>query len=81
MYLGKSDYEAYTVEQADEAKYADIHMYAIGVGLDQTQELKEIASDPWQENVFVSDSFDDLDRLEARIFDVISDVCPRKCQI
>lgn len=66
------------MKAAADAKARDIHIYAIAVGLKISEELKSIASAPWRENVFVTKDFKNLDKLEEKLFNVISDVCPRK---
>ena len=75
---GHSDDPAYTKEQARLAKEEGIHIYVVGVGLEKTQELHDIASPPAIDNIFTSKTFKDLDNLEAKLFSVFSDNCPRK---
>ena len=76
--IGASDEPIRTMKAAVDAKGEGIHVYAIAVGLDISEELKSIASPPWKDNVFVTKDFNNLDALNSKLFDVISDVCPRK---
>lgn len=62
-----------TVMEAEKAKIADIHIYAIGVGLSETEELEQIASAPAEENKFAVQDFDELHGLRAKVF---KEFCP-----
>ena len=62
-----------TLMEAEKAKKADIHIYAIGVGLSETDELEQIASSPTQENKFAVQDFDELHGLRAKVF---KEFCP-----
>ncbi|KAH3828049.1 hypothetical protein DPMN_129998 [Dreissena polymorpha] len=75
---GASDNSTHTKEEAARAKSKDIHIYAIGIGLSTSDELKAIATEPWEENLFTTQSFDDLDHLQTKLFTIISDICPQE---
>ena len=73
---GISNYEHYeTVPQARLTQDAGIHVYTIGVGLTNTNELEQISSPPYEENMFVVQTFDELDVLSYRVFEPY---CPGK---
>ena len=57
-----------TIPYADAARNEGIHIYGIGVGLKETEELKGISNKPVSENMFTIDNFDELDGLEKRVF-------------
>lgn len=58
-----------TVPEAEAAKFAGIKIYAIGVGLFETTELKGIASVPLEEHLFLAEDFSELGVLTDTIFD------------
>jgi len=62
-----------TIPEADNARAAGIHVYAIGIGLTDTREIDAIANQPTEENRFNVQSFDELVGLEDRIF---TSLCP-----
>ncbi|XP_021375367.1 uncharacterized protein LOC110464458 isoform X14 [Mizuhopecten yessoensis] len=64
-----------TVPEADKARLADIHIYAIGIGLKDTKELDGIANEPASENSFNVQTFDELNALSDQVF---SSLCPVK---
>ena len=66
------------MRQAALAKEAGIHIAAIAVGLGINDELKSMASEPWENNVFTPDNFGNLKTLNDALFGILSDVCPRK---
>ena len=53
---------------ADAARADGIHIYAIGVGLTETEELRGIANKPSVQNVFIIDDFSGLDDLDKQVF-------------
>lgn len=61
--------------EAITAREDGIHIYAIGVGLSDETELRQIASQPDSENIFVVKNFDELRDLDERIFTFM---CPCK---
>ncbi|WAR25563.1 CO6A4-like protein [Mya arenaria] len=74
---GLSDDSESTMEAAELAKAEGIHIYAIAVGLKVSAELRAIASDPWKQNLFTLENFDDLVSLRAQMFDAIASACPQ----
>ena len=64
---GRSNNNAYTVEQANIAKSLGIHMIAVGVGLEDETELHQIASEPTDVNVFNVAHFNGLFSIESYI--------------
>ena len=57
---------------------AGIHIVAIGVGLKNTTELRQIATPPADDNAVQLANFDGLKAITERIFnDLSSSVCPR----
>ncbi|XP_021375359.1 uncharacterized protein LOC110464458 isoform X7 [Mizuhopecten yessoensis] len=62
-----------TIPEADKARLADIHIYAIGIGLKDTKELDGIANKPTSENSFNVQTFDELNALSDQVF---SSLCP-----
>ncbi|XP_052813422.1 uncharacterized protein LOC128240703 isoform X12 [Mya arenaria] len=64
-----------TISEADDARTAGIHVYAIGIGLTDTRELDGIANTPKTENSFNVQTFDELVGLDRKIF---SALCPEK---
>ena len=75
---GVSNINSYkTIDAAEAAKKAGIHIYAIGIGLADTRELNKIASVPISQNRFIVREFDELDRLQTKLFEKI---CPGKSQ-
>ena len=62
-----------TIPEAKRARDAEIHIYAIGIGLSDTRELDAIASVPASENSYAVQDFDELRGLDKRIF---SAICP-----
>lgn len=62
-----------TIPEAVEARKKGIHIYTIGIGLTDTEEVFAIATPPHQENSFNVQSFDELRGLDQKIF---SSICP-----
>ena len=62
-----------TIPEAEEARAAGIHIYAIGIGLTDTTELDGIASKPVEENRFAVQEFSELRALRDKVF---SAFCP-----
>ncbi|XP_045165576.2 uncharacterized protein LOC123529337 [Mercenaria mercenaria] len=75
---GSSDDPRETKRQAALAKEAGIHIYAIAVGLNIDDELKSIASEPWEQNVFTTNNFEELKSLNKQLLEIVSDVCPQQ---
>ena len=50
----------FTIPEAEAAKADAIHIYGIGIGLDDTAELNGIVSAPAVENIFLVQSFEEL---------------------
>ena len=57
-----------TIPEAEEARAAGIHIYAIGIGLTDTTELDGIASKPVEENRFAVQEFSELRALRDTVF-------------
>lgn len=72
---GRSNYHDFTVQQADLAKQSGIHLVAVGVGLTDSSELYEIASDPAANNVFLVNSFGELFSIEDLVEDLFFENC------
>lgn len=71
---GVSNINAYkTMDEAKKARAEDIHIYAIGIGLDETTELRALASEPAAKNTFTVEDFDGLENLKKEVFDTF---CP-----
>lgn len=64
-----------TIPEAELARNEGIHIYAIGIGLQDTRELDGIATPPKEENSFNVQSFDELSVLSERVFEAF---CPGK---
>ena len=62
-----------TIPDAEQARAAGIHIYAIGIGLTDTRELDGIASKPVEENRFAVQDFDELRGLRDKVFAAL---CP-----
>lgn len=62
-----------TVPEAESARGAGIHIYAIGIGLADTTELDGIASRPINENRFTVQDFKELRGLRDKVF---TSFCP-----
>ncbi|XP_033728444.1 collagen alpha-1(XII) chain-like [Pecten maximus] len=62
-----------TIPEANEAKSSGIDIYAIGIGLKETKELKGIASEPLEDFLYTVRGFEDLHNLKDRMFESI---CP-----
>ena len=60
-----------TIPQAELSRDIGIHIYAVGIGLTDTRELDEIASEPASENSFAVTGFEELKGLENKIFRAI----------
>ena len=58
-----------TIPEAELTRAANIHIYAIGIGLTDTKELDGIASRPIDENRFAVDDFTELQDLRHQVFD------------
>ena len=56
-----------TIPEAEQARADGIHMYAIGVGLPDTTELKGVVSKPVDENLFTARQFSQLKNLGPKI--------------
>ena len=56
-------------QEAERAKLNGIHIFAIGVGILQTEELKKIASVPASRNAFVLNGFEELRVFDERFFE------------
>lgn len=57
-----------TIPEAEKTRAANIHIYAIGIGLTDTKELDGIASKPISENRFAVDDFSELTDLRHHVF-------------
>lgn len=57
-----------TVPEADEAKSEGIRIYALGIGLTETDELKKISSKPLQHYLYTVEDFSELDILQDHLF-------------
>ena len=57
-----------TIPNADAARNEGIYVYAVGIGLANTEELEGIANKPAQENTFAVDDFNALKGLEEEVF-------------
>lgn len=68
-----------TLQEAMTAKSKGIHIYAVGIGLDEDlqSEVNSIASEPFRKYSFFISSFDQLDGLDDEI--VASADCPGTC--
>ena len=64
-----------TIPAAKAARADGIHIYAIGIGLADTSELRNIASEPASENSFSVQEFSALEGMKHRIFERL---CPGK---
>ncbi|CAG2185535.1 COL6A [Mytilus edulis] len=62
-----------TIPEAEQARAAGIHIYAVGIGLRDTRELDAMASEPASENSFNVQSFDELAVLSDQVFQAF---CP-----
>ncbi|CAG2240336.1 COL6A [Mytilus edulis] len=62
-----------TIPEAEQARAAGIHIYAVGIGLRDTRELDAMASEPASENSFNVQSFDELAVLSDQVFQTF---CP-----
>jgi len=76
---GRSNNNTYTVQQANLAKSLGIHMIAVGVGLIDTSELHQIASEPTTVNVFNVAHFNGLFSIEGYIRGLFVQNCTGKC--
>ncbi|CAG2244074.1 unnamed protein product [Mytilus edulis] len=56
-----------TIPEAEQARAAGIHIYAVGIGLRDTRELDAMASEPASENSFNVQSFDELAVLSDQV--------------
>ncbi|XP_032892887.1 collagen alpha-1(VII) chain isoform X3 [Amblyraja radiata] len=86
---GRSDDRV--MEAVLRAKAAGIHLYAVGVGEADIDELQNIVPDGNSENIFYAENFDLLSRFEGALADVICVAaskpnggtighCPTRCQ-
>lgn len=64
-----------TIPEAQRLRSAGIHIYAVGIGLQDTKELDAIATPPKEENSFNVQDFDELATLSERVFQAF---CPGK---
>lgn len=60
-----------TIPQAQLAKDAGIHMFAIGIGRFDAWEIEGIASEPTDKNAFIIDDFSKLYNVSTGILDSI----------
>ena len=60
-----------TIPNADRARNQEIHIYSIGIGLQQTKELQKIANEPADENMFALSDFEALEGLEKELFSLV----------
>ena len=68
-----------TLPEAREARISGIHIIAVAVGPNRNKlELKGIASDPDDKNIFSVDSFDNLETIQ---YPVISSMCNGGCHM
>jgi Mg-chelatase subunit ChlD len=58
-----------TLPEAEEARKKGIHIYAVGIALQDLEEVNGIASEPASENVFSVNTFDELEGLDETIFE------------
>ena len=65
-----------TIPEAEQARAAGIHIYAIGIGLTDTTELDGIASKPVDENRFSVQEFSELRDLREKVF---ASLCTGEC--
>ncbi|WAR25836.1 CO6A4-like protein [Mya arenaria] len=72
---GKSNDNAYTVQQATIAKANGIHMIVVGIGMDDESELHQIASEPTAINVVKVDQFSHLFTIEQLITNLFIGNC------
>ena len=68
--------EQFTILEADAAKSDGIHIFTIGIGLEDYTELNAIATSPASENSFLLSKFEELFSLAENLF--IS-TCPGLC--
>lgn len=57
-----------TIPEAERARDAGIDIYAIGIGLAETDELKGISSQPLNKYLFTVDDFSELEGLRKTLF-------------
>lgn len=57
-----------TLSEAEEAKKSGILIYALGIGLTETVELKGIASTPLDDYLYTVEDFSELDVLQENLF-------------
>ncbi|XP_065931360.1 collagen alpha-4(VI) chain-like isoform X3 [Magallana gigas] len=57
-----------TIPEADVAKKKGIRIYAVGIALKDLKEVNGIASEPASTNVFAVNTFDELERLDVKLF-------------
>lgn len=60
---------ARTLPEAEKARKKGIHIYAVGIALQDLKEVNGIASEPASENVFSVNTFDELEGLDETIFE------------
>ena len=60
-----------TIPEAEQTRAANIHIYAIGIGLTDTKELDGIASKPVDENRFAVQEFSELQDLRHQVFSAL----------
>ena len=58
-----------TISEAETSREKGIHIYAIGISLQELWEVNGIASEPASLNVFAVDSFDELEGLDEKIYE------------
>ena len=75
---GQSNDMPYTISKAEEAKASGIHVIAVGVGLLDTTELMQLASDPASDNAFNVNDFEHLVTIERLIENLFYVECTGK---
>ena len=60
-----------TIPEAEEARASNIHIYVIGIGIQDLREVNGIASPPIEDNVFAVNSFDELEPLRNEVFSAL----------
>ena len=60
-----------TISESTNAKGKNIHIYAIGIGLQDMQEVNGISSYPPTSNAFAVKDFDELEGLDKAIFETV----------
>ena len=58
----------FTIPEADAAKADSIHIFGIGIGLNDPTELNAIVSTPAEDNMFLVQSFEELNELSEVLY-------------